>query len=98
MTNVTYRLKIKKGFYDDLKRFVDHHIEYLLDLDAYPGTVTNATITSNNDDNTDVTINFDFEYDECLSSYECDYETMIDLDGNPEILEVCAVNIRAKLK
>ena len=39
MANVTYKLRIEKGFYNELKRFVDHNIEYLLDLDTYTGTV-----------------------------------------------------------
>lgn len=93
MPNVTYKLRIEKGFYNELKRFVDHHIEYLLDLDTYTGTVTNAAITPNNVDKTDVTINFDFDYEDYLLSYPCDYDELIDRGANPEILEVYSVNI-----
>lgn len=52
MTHIVYKLKIDKDFYKSLEKIVDHHIEYLIDLDLYPGTVTNATLTSNNTDNT----------------------------------------------
>lgn len=93
MVNVTYNLKIKKGFYSELNRFVGHHMEYILDLDTYTGEISNATLTSNNDDNTDVTINFDFDYDDYTLGYSCDYNSLIDLEANPEILDICNVYV-----
>lgn len=92
MTHIVYKLKIDKDFYKSLEKIVDHHIEYLIDLDLYPGTVINATLTSNNTDNTYVTVEFDFEYDNTMP-YECDFDDMIDTEGNPEIFEVYSVNI-----
>lgn len=92
MSNVTYKLKIKKGFYNELKSFVDNNtMEYLLDLDTYTGSVTNAKITPNNQSKTDVTINFDFDYEDYSLDCPCDYDELINLCDNPEILNVYSV-------
>lgn len=33
---VTMKMEVDDDFYDDLKRIVDHHVDYLLDLISYP--------------------------------------------------------------
>lgn len=40
IVHVTMNMEIEEEFYPELKRFVDHHIEYLIDLDNHPEIIS----------------------------------------------------------
>lgn len=40
IVHVTMNMEIEKEFYPELQRFIDHHIEYLIDLDNNPEIIS----------------------------------------------------------